>query len=64
MSKWISVEDRLPEAGQHVLIFEPHCLSNPDRGIGDGFCDGDFLDKKPNGSYWITHWMPLPEPPV
>jgi len=64
--EWISVEDRLPETDQNVLIFEPHCRSNPDRGIGTCFyvsTDLSWVERKEDGELWITHWQPLPEPP-
>lgn len=68
-SRWISVEDRLPETDDRVLVW---------------YCDkdGDFFpavgrygekeerwitDVDDNDHAWppvkITHWMPLPEPP-
>lgn len=61
---WISVEDRLPEEGTRVLIYRKDGEMTVDYRIN--ICD----------SYWIwcgltdeemqriTHWMPLPEPPV
>ncbi len=68
MSDWISVETKLPEADQSVLCFGKN-----------GILIGRF-HKSPIGSYWlsdkmehiefmeefepITHWMPLPEPPM
>ena len=61
--KWISVEDRLPEKGECVLTFEPHCIDNPDKGICCSVVGSGFTDKKSNGTPWVTHWMPLPEPP-
>lgn len=55
---WVSVEDRLPERGKHVLLcFE--VISSGDRYVCDNWGDyssifiGDF----------VTHWKPLPEPP-
>jgi len=66
MNNWISVEDRLPKINQNVLIFEPHCISNPERGIETCIyapSDLSWAEKKQDGTYWITHWMLLPEPP-
>lgn len=72
MSKWISVEDRLPESQQMVLGYTP-C---------DGYIFVGFYQKVDSPywkSYWniitamrstrkmtkkVTHWMPLPEPPT
>ena len=53
--EWISVEDRLPDKYNSVLIF----------------CEGevriDYIDSygiwHDNFQYRVTHWMPLPEPP-
>ena len=62
---WISVEDRLPDNGEPVIGFEPHCLENRDKGIGVIDADYDLAknNMKSDGTYWVTHWMPLPEPP-
>ena len=53
---WISVEERLPEIGEWVLLhFE-------DGRIGVEFrtCDGDFLLEEVHGP--VTHWQPLVPP--
>ena len=49
---WIPVTERLPDFGVDVLIYskiDSVCLS---------YYDGDSF-----GHYYVTHWMPLPEPP-
>ena len=62
--KWISVEDRLPEVGQKVMV----C------GLKKGMQVGAFrgLMRAGRNRVWqwkkdvpleVTHWMPLPEPP-
>ena len=68
MAEWISVKDRLPEAGSRVLVFDE---------TSEEF---DLWSLEPRESEWcpigwydsagwfrrgdeITHWMPLPEPP-
>ena len=68
MSKWISVEDRLPEEFQgtdglrlHVFVFGEEAnpqfgLAYYDREINQWFNEHEDF----NG---ITHWMPLPDPP-
>jgi len=62
--QWVSVEDGLPEEGLCVLGFEPHCLLNRDKGVGVIVADYDITEiRKATGKPWITHWMPLPEPP-
>lgn len=62
MSEWISVNDRLPQPGDRVLL-SCGCF------VGEGYflIDGsigrfgrpwsDFDDR-----HLVTHWMPLPEP--
>jgi hypothetical protein len=66
MSEWISVEDRLPERWERVLVYERNCCNN---------CNGGTYSIKincqGNGCFWheqcfcseITHWMPLPKVP-
>ena len=64
MSEWISVKDKMPEPRIDVLVF------NQFNGIKIGWCDKTRLfkdlewlvygsDEEP----FITHWMPLPNPP-
>jgi hypothetical protein len=57
MSEWISVNDRLPEKNQLVLIYAPDTDQLKIR-IG-------LFDKEINiyHNLGITHWQPLPEPP-
>lgn len=54
---WISVNDRLPDEGKYVLVWESQ---------GFAYCDkliyGIWNIGANNGAI-ITHWMPLPEPP-
>ena len=60
--KWISAKERLPEKHKFVIVYYGKF-----RGVimsamawdGENWYDGSF-----NGdNEWITHWMPLPEPP-
>lgn len=70
--KWISVEERLPEPYQHVIVHVRHTekwrgkakpedcwhVVEEDCWLGDGWdCNAD------EDIHEITHWMPLPEPP-
>lgn len=61
---WISVGERLPEGGQCVLI------SWENLGIcAIALRKGDWWSNQWNSSVWskseaITHWQPLPVPPV
>ena len=70
MSEWISVEDRLPEEGQKVLVsfiwFESRERGNAVLLYGNyddhnwrTADDGSELDY----SVLVTHWTPLPEAP-
>lgn len=56
--EWISVDDRLPtwEDGK-VLIYTTHGISIAQRTTSERWQGGLAKPK------WITHWMPLPEPP-
>ena len=61
-SGWISVEERLPEIYEVVLIYvdgrmAQAALSYENRWYCTGF--GTYI----HDSYKVTHWMPLPEPP-
>lgn len=54
--KWISVNDRLPENYEPVIIFRDDCCDA---------CFGWLIDglwSVPKGVA-VTHWMPIPEPP-
>ena len=61
---WISVNDRLPRAGQYVIAYG----DNGPKGCCMAFVgsDDEFICEI-NGyyvkAYGITHWMPLPEEP-
>lgn len=58
LPKWISVKDRLPPKGQHVLVVRNHRL----RSLYpiDVVCwSEDYITHD-----IVTHWMPLPPPPT
>lgn len=57
--QWISVKDRLPEVGEHVLVFSPVT------GIKNDFIA--FVENPEEYRFFlsgrVTHWMPLPALP-
>jgi|2_EtaG_2_1085320.scaffolds.fasta_scaffold295900_2 hypothetical protein len=63
MNKWISIEDRLPDPGEDVLVY--------DSGIGGGISKAyrSYEEDRFEILYMeytfanVTHWQPLPEPP-
>lgn len=60
--QWISVEERLPEAGKVILVAMPKGTVtlggiHKKTQTFDVFLDMAILTAQP------THWMPLPEPP-
>jgi hypothetical protein len=67
--RWISVKDRLPEAGDAVLF----CLNEPRSDASVGWWTGKWtsstdaivMDYGDEDGDWLpcSHWMPLPEPP-
>jgi hypothetical protein len=62
--EWISVEDRLPEEKINCLVYYKHAYCNNDGywAIGMSFYDGSKFQI--DWMYKVTHWMPIPEPPV
>ena len=59
--KWIPVTERLPEAGERVLCY---CRANiyevmKMRTDGDWVYDTNHIYMRS----FVTHWMPLPQPP-
>lgn len=65
-SEWISVEERLPEYMENVIVF----FSGINRAEGsvlpriDTSCRTYHLGFLLENIYGpVTHWMPLPEPP-
>ena len=70
MSEWISVKERLPELHTSVLVYRKN-LSGMGGYVNIDHMDVMWADDEPMWSgdvlTWksrVTHWMPLPEPPV
>jgi len=63
--QWISVDDRLPEHEEEVLLYRPSRVLS----YTTGWWNDDVVNNEPHFhvSYQYefipTHWMPLPEPP-
>jgi hypothetical protein len=60
--RWISVNEKLPEHGQYVLIC---CSKNVEDQIYFFDSKRGFVDPLGDTGYSndATHWMALPEPP-
>lgn len=56
VQEWISVNDRLPEPFESVLVLRDGKISI-DYNEGNGWFAYDFNGKR------VTHWMQLPQPP-
>ena len=65
MSEWISVQDRLPEAFESVLVYMPG--EAPFETVREGFIGKDgiwhaaLFDREPGE---VVMWKPLPDPPL
>lgn len=60
--KWISVKDRLPAKHERVLIYDSVC-HNIYMAWRDDDLDVWFSEEYLPDFVYVTHWMPLPEPP-
>ena len=58
IQEWISVEERLPEKGGSYLVFS----SKSKTVFTAHYWLSDRWANRANGQF-ITHWMPLPQPP-
>lgn len=60
--EWISVKDRLPDPMTSVLAYSRGSIYQP-----DDYPHCEVLGYDPDvwnpGWSFVTHWMPLPEPP-
>lgn len=70
IGKWISVKDRLPKCGEKVLVYIKFSQDS-ESDFEDEICQSTYRGKlvgtKKDVWTWqsdyVTHWMPLPEPP-
>jgi hypothetical protein len=58
--QWISVGERLPPKMAQVLSF---ALGHVFEATWDGYCWDPAFDEIWEGRFYVTHWMPMPEPP-
>lgn len=59
--EWVSVSDKLPEQSGWYLIWHPEKSTRPIEAfwsVSDKTWGRDW-----NRTEFVTHWMPLPEPP-
>lgn len=59
--EWISVNDRLPERNEYVLVSTPYCKYICDVALFNGVAW--YSCEKSDYMFNIVYWMPLPEPP-
>lgn len=58
--EWISVDDRLPKHGQIVFCYTKYFYEVLQWGDdSEQWCGQNSV----NAKHYVTHWMPLPEPP-
>ena len=58
VQEWVSVDDRLPDDDEVVIICTDKNFVYAGELIGDTW----FLDND-SWTATVTHWMPMPEPP-
>jgi hypothetical protein len=72
-SQWISVEDELPEIGEEVIVYTPKCRDKVTalarlirhEAATDYFWDNAYpLTGNCHVQDSVTHWQPLPLPPI
>ena len=62
-SEWISVEERLPETSDKVLVYCSNGQIYPAKCIRVPGLEFWFEETCDHCCHSITHWMPLPEAP-
>lgn len=63
-SAWISVDERLPDPGLPILIFtrkNRYYVGYYYKAVVDTTYTGFYADSVKRD---VTHWMPMPEPPI
>ena len=75
-SGWISIEDRMPDRYQYILLVNDRYWNAPDEMGGPHVAAVGYLDEIGGQQYFsifgergmeiesFTHWMPIPEYPV
>lgn len=72
VNRWISVKDRLPNIDERVFVYIPKPDNHYNREIAyisEGNDDCPYWVLKDKSQFYstrfhyISHWMPLPEPP-
>lgn len=69
---WISVKDRLPLCLGRYLVVRPHYYDNGASKVTICYFDGEDTWHDDDGINFekvlseddVSHWMPLPEPPM
>ena len=62
-TKWISVDERLPEEKVNCIVHYKHAYCDNDGYWAIGFCCYDGEKFLFDSAYKVTHWMQMPEPP-
>lgn len=62
--EWISVKDRLPENDIWYLVCINRCLPFAATLSEDGIWQFEDESGNEENCTDVTHWMPLPEPPI
>ena len=62
-TKWISVDDRLPEEKVNCIVHYKHAYCDNDDYWAIGICFYDGEKFQLDQAYKVTHWMPLPQLP-
>lgn len=60
---WISTNERMPDSGVMVILFSPQVTTFVGCFYQDRWMYSRYF-RKVHESNEITHWMPLPLPPI